>query len=85
MKKPLTFGAERPVEGSGRAVAQIAVIPLHTLPPIPAVHPKAGAVALATRLHPRRHFGPLLQVEGDAIHPQGSDTTQEPPLSPCST
>lgn len=67
--QPLTFGAEWPIEGSGGTVTQIAVIPLHTLPPIPAVHPKTGTVTLATGLHPRCDFGPLLQVEGDAVHP----------------
>lgn len=67
--QPLTFGAERPVEGSGGAVAQIAVIPFHALPPIPAVHPKTCTVTLATGLYPGRDFGPLLQVEGDPVHP----------------
>ncbi len=64
----LTFGAERAVISSGAAVTQVAIVPLHAFPSIPAVHPKAGTVTLATRLDPRRDFGPLLQVEGDAVH-----------------
>lgn len=81
----LTSFAERAVVGSGGAVTQVAVVPLHTLPSVPAVHHKTGTVALATGLDPRRDRGPLLQVEGDAVHPEGSDAAQEPPLPPCST
>lgn len=66
---PLTSGAERAVVGSVGAVTQVAVVLLHTLPSVPAVHPKTGAVALATGLDPRRDLGPLFQVERDAVHP----------------
>lgn len=66
---PLTSGAERAVIGSVGAVTQVAVILLNTLPSVPAVHPKTGAVALATGLDPRRDLGPLFQVESDAVHP----------------
>jgi len=64
----LTSGAKRAVVGGGGAVTQITVIPLHTLSSILAVHPKTGAVALATRFDPRCYFGSFLQVQGDAIH-----------------
>lgn len=80
-KKPLTFGAEWPVVGRVGAVAQVAVVLLHALPPVPAVHAEAGAVALAAGLHPGRHLGPLLQVQGDAVHPQRPDAAQEAPLA----
>lgn len=66
---PLTSGAERAVVGSGGAVTQVAVVLLHALPAVPAVHPKTGAVALATGLDPRGDLGPLFQIEGDAVHP----------------
>lgn len=59
---PLTSGAEWPVIGSGGAVTQVAVVLLDTLPTVLAIHPKAGAVALAPRLDPRCDLGPLLQV-----------------------
>lgn len=72
-KKPLTSGAEGAVVRGGTAVAQIAVVLLHTLPSIPAVHPKAGTVALAPRFNPGRDLGPLLQVEGNAVHSKGSN------------
>lgn len=82
---PLTSGAERAVVGGGAAVTQVAVVPLHALPSVAAVHPKTGAVALATWLDPGRDLGPLLQVQGDAVHPQGSDAAQEAPLPPRRT
>lgn len=66
---PLTSGAERAVIGSGGAVTQVAVVSLHTLPSVSAEHLKTGTVALATGHDPRRDLGPLLQVEGDAVHP----------------
>lgn len=72
-KKPLTSGAEGAVIRGGAAVAQIAVVLLHTLPSVPAVHPKAGTVALTPRFNPGRDLSPLFQVECDAIHSQGSD------------
>lgn len=81
----LTSGAEWAIIGSGGAVAQVAIVLLHALPSIPAVHTKTGTVALATGLDPRCYIGPLFQVKGDAVHSQGSDTAQEPPLPPCST
>lgn len=81
----LTSGAEWAIIGSGGAVAQVAVVLLHALPSVPAVHTKTGAVALATGLDPRCYVGPLFQVKGDAVHSQGSNTAQEPPLPPCST
>lgn len=65
---PLTSGAERTIVGGGGAVTQVAVIPLHTLSPIPAVHPKTVTVALATGLDPRCDLGPLFQIKSDAIH-----------------
>ena len=61
-KMPLTSGAEWAIIGSGGTVTQVAVVPLHTLPSISAIHPKTGAVALATRLDPRCNLGPLFQV-----------------------
>lgn len=85
LKRPLTSCAEGTVVGSGGAVTQVAVVPLHTLPSIPAVHPKTGTVALATGLDPRCDLGSLFQIKSDAIHSQGSDTAQEPPLPACST
>lgn len=81
----LTSGAEWAVIGSGRAVTQVAVVLFNALPSISAVYPKTGTVALATRLDPRCDLGPLLQVEGEAIHSQGPDTAEETPLSPCGT
>lgn len=66
---PLTTGAERAVIGSGGAVTQVAVVPLHTLSSVLTVHPKTGTVALTTRLDTRCDFGPLFQVQSDAIHP----------------
>lgn len=65
----LTSSAERAVIGGGGAVAQVPVVPLHTLPTVPAVHPVAGAVALTAGLNTRRDHGSFLQVEGDAVHP----------------
>lgn len=65
---PLTSGAEWAIIGSGGAVTQVAVVLLYALPSIPAVHTKAGTVALATGLDPRRDLGPLFQVKGDAVH-----------------
>lgn len=85
VNRPLTSGAEGAVVGGGAAVAQVAVVLLHALAAVPAVHPEAGAVALAARFDPGRDHGPLLQVEGDAVHPQGSDAAQEAPLAACST
>lgn len=82
---PLTSGAERAIIGGGGAVTQVPVVPLHTLSSVPAVHPITGTVALATRLNSRGDLGSLFQVEGDAVHPQASDTAQEPPLAPCRT
>lgn len=82
---PLTSGAERAVVGSGRAVTQVAVVLLYALPSVSAVYPETGAVALAAGLDPGRDLGPLLQVEGDAVHSQGADTAEETPLPPCST
>lgn len=81
----LTSGAEWAVIGSGRAVTQVAVVLFYALPSVPAVYSKTGTVALATGLDPRCDLGPLLQVEGDAIHSQGPDTAEETPLPPCST
>lgn len=80
----LTSGAERPVVGRVAAVAQVAVVLLHALAAVAAVHPEAGAVALAAGLDAGRHLGPLLQVQGDAVHPQGPDAAQETPLAACS-
>lgn len=68
-KMPLTSGAERAVVGSGGAVAQVAVVLLHALPSVLAVHPKTSTVALATGLDPRCDLSPLVQIEGDAVHP----------------
>lgn len=68
LKMPLTSGAERTIVGGGGAVTQVAVIPLHTLSPIPTVHPKTVTVALATGLDPRCDLRPLFQIESDAIH-----------------
>lgn len=80
----LTSGAEGPVVGGVAAVAQVAVVLLHALAAVAAVHPVTGAVALAAGLDAGRHLGPLLQVQGDAVHPQGPDAAQEAPLAPCS-
>lgn len=41
-------------------------------------------MALAAGLDAGRHLGPLLQVQGDAVHPQGPDAAQETPLASCS-
>lgn len=81
----VTSGAERAVVSGVSAVTRVAVVLLHTLSSVAAVHPKACTVALATRLDPRRHHGPLLQVQGDAVHAEGSDAAQEAPLTPGST
>lgn len=85
VKKPLTSRAERAFVGGGAAVAQVAVVLLHALASVPAVHPEAGAVALAAGFDPGRDHGPLLKVQGDAVHPQSSDAAQEAPLAACST
>lgn len=84
-QKPLTSGAEGAVVGAGAAVAQVAVVLLHARPSVPAVHPVAGAVALAPGFDPGRDLGPLRQVKGDAVHAQGSDAAQEAPLTPSGT
>lgn len=80
----LTSGAERAIVGGVAAVAQVAIVLLHALAAVAAVHPETGAVALAAGLDAGRHLGPLLQVQRDAVHPQGPDATQETPLAPCS-
>lgn len=78
----LTFGAERAVVGGVAAVAQVAVVLLHALAAVAAVHAEAGAVALTAGLDAGRHLGPLLQVQGHAVHPKGPDAAQEAPLAP---
>lgn len=80
---PLTSSAEGAVVGGIGAVAQVAVVLLHALASVAAVHPVTGAVALAAGLDPRRYFRPLLKVQRDAVHPQGTDTAQEAPLPTC--
>lgn len=81
----LTSGAEGAVVGGVAAIAQVAVVLLHALAAIAAVHAVTGAVALAAGLDAGRHLGPLLQVQGDAVHPQGPDAAQETPLAPSGT
>lgn len=81
----VTFGAERAVVRSLSAVTQVAVVLLHTLPSVAAVHPITGAVALATWLDARRDLSPFLEIKGDAVHAQASDAAQEAPLAPGST
>lgn len=77
----LTFGAERSVVGRGGAVARVAVVLLHTLASVAAVHPEAGAVARASGLHSRCDLRPLLEVKGHAVHSQRTDASQEPSLT----
>lgn len=72
-KQALTSGAEGAVVGCVAAVAQVAVVLLHALAAVAAVHAEAGAVSLAAGHDPGRHLGPPLQVQGDAVHPQGPD------------
>lgn len=55
----LTFRTERPIISSGGAVTGIAIVFLHTLAAITAIHPKTGAVTWTTRLHTRSDFCPL--------------------------
>lgn len=83
-RKHLTSGAEWTIVRCVSAVAGVSIVLLHTLPSVPAVHPKTGAVALASGLDPRSDLCSLFQVKGNAVHPQGSDAAQKPSLSPCS-
>lgn len=68
-KIPLTSGAEWTIVCRVSAVAWVSIILLHTLPSVPAVHPKTGTVALASGLDPRSDLCSLFQVKGNAVHP----------------
>jgi len=65
-----------------RTVAGVVVVLLHAFPAIVTVHPEVVAVALTARLDPRRDPGPVLEVKGHTVEPQGADAAQEPPLAP---
>lgn len=62
------------------AVAHVAVALLDAPAPVVAQAAGAAAVAGAAGAHPRRHLGPLLQVEAGAVDGQRPDAAQEASL-----
>lgn len=66
--------------GGLRAVAHVAVALLDAPPPVVAEAAGAAAVAGTARAHPRRHLGPLLQVQAHAVDGQRPDAAQEASL-----
>lgn len=68
-----------PVGGLG-AVAHVAVALLDAPPSVVAEAAGAAAVAGTPGAHPRRHLGPLLQVEAHPVDRQSPDAAQEASL-----
>jgi len=72
-----TCMAEDSGVGRAAAVAVEAGGSLHAAAPVPAQRPVAAAVPRAAGPDPRRHRGPLLQVQGHAVQLQGADAAPE--------
>lgn len=76
----LTLVAGSASVGRLGAVAHVAVALFDALAPVVAEAAGAAAVAGAAGAHPRRHLGPLLQVEAHAVDDQSPDAAQEASL-----